>query len=1054
MSHNLLGRLPPLQTIGRSKCIDLDDPPIPVDDDDDDAEEMAENYLRGLEKESGQSPAYCFSVEHAALASEALTGGFKVLQPGDHYCKKVGAQAAGFIHCEKSIALALKHRELNRLLATRARLEFTKDLALRMSEFAAFVGELRQVVKEESRTWHLICRDTLSSAPTTRLEQLCGLCEDLRMQLNQWDSIKQSMHTTRHLRALLPSLCANVAVVRRRLAEMSRSAMFWLNRLILVGFKVLAHCDLERIGQDALWNIARGLEEYNMIARTARVAHSSAHHVQGSVLPLYGSNLLASLVQGYSGQRNEVTLEDVLRLVANERSKYAAASAKVYFMGAKEFLALIKDAHLSAYSWSPKTCDHAGFPSTRQPQNCGASNARGGQHGTIASSTSLHVTGSVFAPDLSSEISPLIDFGRRESTFIGRFLQIVCRSTNLIKKQSDRLLLDDAPNVDAADCRTNNARTKKLLLKTIAFGKARPENRNAGSEAELGAAAAAAAERVPEPVVVQENSGAELLKADPARKSVSWGDSSLVGSIQHAMQDYLRILWLSFADHIRDFLLSTELGNAKDAKEWFGSIVLCPFTLTMIVKTMIENAALGDTFPLGCRVSLAVVSLRLHTSASMAAWDGVLNAALASAGADKMEVTTYSATTTGMLLQDTYHPLYSVLSNLAGLTGTPPGDGSTVTLSKDPVSCDVFLSVLKRLKVTVDVCYAWCSEKTCQLIASRSVSNFLLVAFGDLVALTEEYDRTFHVCKLLYDRLVTLNTTSDQDTAWRIGESWRRLNESHCHLQVLVSYCQKQYHQLCLSSSRDFFQHEMPSGKEWKRKSSEALPVQHLEYIERAVDSLLEPVVSGVSRLQSMARFDVLSAALTSMCDAWTSNILTKKIRFSYHGACQLELDVLYLKTWLASYISDTQLCHHLTSLEFIQYLDCVILLLKQQPSGHQGRRSGSRVRQQPVGNAEKGFKDTGAADGTQSISNASTCTPSSDTTEDSKNGVSWDSKVTCAAERSSRSYASMGFAASLEDGEPESRAIPHKEQWLALRVHGGSRNWPKLSSCFNNMNA
>lgn len=102
------------------------------------------------------------------------------------------------------------------------------------------------------------------------------------------------------------------------------------------------------------------------------------------------------------------------------------------------------------------------------------------------------------------------------------------------------------------------------------------------------------------------------------------------------------------------------------------------------------------------------------------------------------------------------------------------------------------------------------------------------------------------------------------------------------------------------------------------------------------------------------------------------------------------------------------------------------------------------------------GFKDTGAADGTQSISNASTCTPSSDTTEDSKNGVSWDSKLTCAAaERSSRSYTSMGFSASLEDGgELECRAIPHKEQWLALRVHGGSRNWPKLSSCFNNVNA
>lgn len=26
---------------------------------------------------------------------------------------------------------------------------------------------------------------------------------------------------------------------------------------------------------------------------------------------------------------------------------------------------------------------------------------------------------------------------------------------------------------------------------------------------------------------------------------------------------------------------------------------------------------------------------------------------------------------------------------------------------------------------------------------------------------------------------------------------------------------------------------------------------------------------------------------------------------------------------------------------------------------------------------------------------------------------------------------------------------MPHVEQWLALRVHGGARGWPKLPSCF-----
>lgn len=35
------------------------------------------------------------------------------------------------------------------------------------------------------------------------------------------------------------------------------------------------------------------------------------------------------------------------------------------------------------------------------------------------------------------------------------------------------------------------------------------------------------------------------------------------------------------------------------------------------------------------------------------------------------------------------------------------------------------------------------------------------------------------------------------------------------------------------------------------------------------------------------------------------------------------------------------------------------------------------------------------------------------------------------------------------EDGK-EHYKIPKMEHWLALRVHGGARNWPRLPSCFN----
>src|SRR6218665_701401 len=598
MSHSLLGRLPPLQAIGRSKCIDLDEPPPTSDDD---PEDSIDSYLQSLEKDSESNPMYRFETEHAGSASSALLRGFRVLRPGGHYCKKVGSEVTGFTHCQKSVSFALKHRELDRLLETRAQLEFTKDVLSRMNAFGLFVSEVQQLVKEESQTWQEICRNSLTDAPTTKLELLCGLCEDFRMQLNQWNSIKQAMHTDRHLRSLLPSLCSNVKVLRRRLLEMSERVIVWLGRLVLLGFKVLAHCDLERIGREALWNIARGLEEYNIIVSTTRLVPFQ-DFPDDPLLSSFGAGSLllsSDLLRGSFGRRNGVVpLTRVLKLIARERAKYAAAAAKIYFTGSKEFLALVKNARLPLYSWSPRTSshspDHIDGIKTKQSPNSSASKTHGDSN-LVANdanlNTSLIVTNDLVAPDLSSEISPLIDFARRESTFIGRFLQIICHSTSLIKKQSNQLAADAITDV-AVVSRTNIPRLKKLRPNKIAFVDETPasENPSAGfnSDVETGDQLAN------EPSSNKGNSECEVVpKAETSRKTVSWSDSSLTVSIQQVTQDYIRILWMNFADHLYSFWVCTDWGSAKDAKDQLGSIALCPDTLAMVVKCMVQQASFG-----------------------------------------------------------------------------------------------------------------------------------------------------------------------------------------------------------------------------------------------------------------------------------------------------------------------------------------------------------------------------------------------------------------------------------------------------------------------------
>ena len=56
--------------------------------------------------------------------------------------------------------------------------------------------------------------------------------------------------------------------------------------------------------------------------------------------------------------------------------------------------------------------------------------------------------------------------------------------------------------------------------------------------------------------------------------------------------------------------------------------------------------------------------------------------------------------------------------------------------------------------------------------------------------------------------------------------------------------------------------------------------MQHSEYIESAIESLVEPTVNGVKQLQMDAQLVAMSAVVSALCEAWSSNILTHKIRF------------------------------------------------------------------------------------------------------------------------------------------------------------------------------
>ena len=246
--------------------------------------------------------------------------------------------------------------------------------------------------------------------------------DELRNHLSRWMIVRRRLLADRRLRTHLSAIWNTLDSACRRLSDLSRSAIRWTRRLVRIGFRVLAHGDLDRIGQNTLWNVARGLEQFNSLA-SAQLRHEFL--LDGEVSSWRGT-------RRQSRQHGAVSLSTVLRLIANERAKYAAASSVEHFTSNPEFLRVVltRGPSIPPPSWLPLVLS-PGSGSTR---------------------TLTAVPENVSVPDLAGQPSPLVDFNRRETTFASRFLHVVCHSTNLIRPRS---AVELSPA--AADIRRNDA---------------------------------------------------------------------------------------------------------------------------------------------------------------------------------------------------------------------------------------------------------------------------------------------------------------------------------------------------------------------------------------------------------------------------------------------------------------------------------------------------------------------------------------------------------------------------------------------------------------------
>ena len=530
----LIRRQPRLQSIGRSEVVDLEDPPDLAIEDDEDV-----------------GVRYRFQVDDAELVCSLSEQLFTTLSPGAHSAFKLSAECTyNFVHCRPAVELGAQYGQLCRLLEKRARLQFTKDCVNRIAAVTKFISGLKKITRREYAAWHRVCQGGDSVVASTNLESLCSICDELRIHMSHWNSVRQRADSRCCFESRHSSLTDELDRIRVQLFHLRDTAIWWIDRLIDIGLRVLAHCDVENLRKDTLWNIMRGLEDFNLAVSavsgdsTHATVRGAAFHddaitnreTHNGLTSQLDKILRANSCHNLSIGIRLIPFSRVLTVLANERSKYIAAIVHRFFTTHEQFLHISQCQNVGEYCWAQKVSlevdMHAAPPSGETSDYYTASE----------SSTMLQV-GSIVAPDLSQDMSPVIAFLQTEYDFAVGFLQIVCHSTNLLRRPVSR---QPSQNSDSEAERTS----------TI-------------GDSTRGA------------------NDTEIRPSDVERKSVSWSDAREVTIIQQLVQRYMQLLWKHFGRRVLELFRRPAFDGHTDAQ--LGSIILCPDAVVMVIAHMVHQ---------------------------------------------------------------------------------------------------------------------------------------------------------------------------------------------------------------------------------------------------------------------------------------------------------------------------------------------------------------------------------------------------------------------------------------------------------------------------------
>ncbi|XP_013397179.1 uncharacterized protein LOC106163977 [Lingula anatina] len=966
-------------------------------EDDDDEEDGGEFDIREVEKTIG-----------------ALRQCYSIFNPGTHVCKRNRDHAMSFAHCGSGVVIGEKYAEMHRLMERRARLEFMRDYTNRINAVRLFIAHLEDLCQEEYQTWYAVKHELDTGEITTNLETLSHICEELRMHhVNHWNSVKQHLHTSKWLRPQLPELCMEMDHMRLMLMQYRDVALWWVEQIIRIGLEVFAHMDVDNITQTMLWNVARGIEDFNSILQTVR--HINSHDIHPHrTLNVDGKAALHSALFNCVSNNSTahvassvkpIPFSKVLHTLALERSMVAAKALHSYFTMNQEFLSLQQANRFSEFTWESVVNGDNGksISFDTRTSDYHSSSSQG-------SCSGLNVKiGNLIVPDLTGLPNPLGEFGRQEREFASSFLGVVCQSTTLLRK-----------HVVKGGAHWGKKFSPRTQRHSSAFRFDTEPNSKPPLLSEL---------KVKTAEKNEENSqklDAHFSRHDPKRKSVTWGDNADSTVKLQLTSRYIDLLWNGIGNNLC-LVFEQHVWNRGDGvAQGLGHVGLCPDSLLMVIVYMIQQGVAKEFFPAQLEEPLQSVSRRLVASAAWAKWEEAICGALASSTVDKCSPTPLAAgaysTVTAKLLRDTFRPLLFLVTSVNSIK--TQRDSSEMLKQSAEVrkeSLEILVPAMARVLATCSVSLKWCHVKTFQFLSGWAVSPFLLVTQSDIKVLADESKKALTLVKpFIPEPPKSSSNQVEHQLVLQLTALSLQVGEQCGQLQMLSGSAVKQFASSLKAMASDFFQGAMPLGKVWRKKSNQEFPTDPNEYVKQALDTLVVPILMGVVNLKTTAQLGTLSVTVVSVCETWTELILKEKIKFSLYGAHQLYLDFLHVRTWLSESIQNDEVKQSILSLDIFKYLFGAVSLLKKQP------------------------KKKGVA------------------TTVNREEMSTEVSITSTTSQRNNSLLSFGEGSghtsecnsdhddvSVPDLDNDNYKMPNSVDWLALRVHGGARSW-KLPSCFN----